>query len=252
MAVWIERTQDGEGRPGAWLLYAVGPPGSELTQVFQLGEAAGPELDRAMALKVRELVDRARATATAEVHHAAAATATTAPPVATTPALALELGGAAALGEPSWQAGPVVAIATTGGVAGARVDGYVLATYAGVVDDAGAAGQVAFRELGAAVGARALTPGSVGFGAGLELGTRLLHARGVTPGGATATEWVVVPTATAAVAVEWRLGRRIELRLAAGAELALTRQQLAVNNTVVTDLGRVRPMARLSLAIFIP
>jgi hypothetical protein len=256
LAVWIERgAPDPADAPHEFVLYLVGRDRSHaLIEVFRLPAGDPAVIDRALALKVRDVLDQVLAR-----EHAASAAGWLAAghdqrPRPRRPCWLAEVGWsfAPALGAPGWQIGPRLG----GGVrhrrrpvdldlsAGIRlVDGFSAYSFAG---------SITTREVPLAVSLRATTGSRPAIGGEVEVGVRWIEAVGVTPFGARGRIIRWLPTTYLGVTGALPLRHGVELRTSLGVDLALHRLRLAVNQVEILDLGRAHPRADLGLALAWP
>jgi hypothetical protein len=263
VVVWVEGpVQLSDGTQEA-VLYVVGQhEGRALLEVVRVPGGRGPDLDRTLALKVRELVDellRDRAQTASQ----GASTSGPGPGMLDSPHEHTQSSGEALRWGPELALG---ALART--QSGAAFGQWGIAAGAGPVLHSGslrlaalaelsflpavtaerAASSVGFWELVPAIGLRGqLREGRIWLGARTGLALAVVHATGHTPSGASrdATERVAA----------WLLGLDLELPIAAGVgallgvELwtKLSHQHFAVNHQEVVDLGRVQPAARFGV-----
>jgi len=266
LAVWVERGGKTKGGELEFVLYIVGRrEGRLLVEVFRVPAKEGPDLDRTLALKVGEVLDRALRKET----QTTAANGWLAPEIPETPEplpatpepvrqrrWLAELDGRWGGGgdAPASQSGAALA----GGVRWRR-DQLALEVLLAVGFDGGLEeledldGTVTTDEVTAAACARLLAKvGPVWAGGGLSAGARFVDAEGTTPRGTTGSDWIAVPTVTAAADVRFPIGRSLEVRGAAGMEWSPDRVTLTVNQQPVVDLGRVRAVAEVALVFSIP
>ncbi len=267
LAVWIERLPPDRGSGPAsppadggdrgeeleFVLYVVGrDPRHALIEVFRLSAADRPMIDRALALKVRDVLD-----AVLDRERAARPSSwlgTDGPPPPDRTRVVLEAGWSFApgLGAPALQEGPTFGLGLRRRVGWLRADLLATCRLVGGFEGSSFAGRVTTSELPLAVVLRATHGDRMALGAQLELGARRVVADGVTPFGATGslTRWI--PTGLAGATAALRLRPGVELRGLVGVDLALHRLRLAVNDVAVVDLGRAHPRADLALAVALP
>jgi hypothetical protein len=254
LVVWVEGSAADDGATH-YVLYVVGSKrGRALMEVFRL-TGSGPEVDRALALKVHEVLDQVLAPPSTAADPAGWVRDREPPPPVRPPPPArpirasgiVELGGLAISGSAGPQAGAVVGAG--GALRRERLRGevYAVAYIASGHDELAVPGRVETDELGVGGGARVVYQlGPLSAGGGLELVGRRIHAIGTTPFGARGerSRWIGAGIGFAEARLP--VGDALELRGAVGAEIALRRQQFSVNEITLIDLGRVRPVARLS------
>ncbi len=212
----------------------------------ELGKSA--DIDRTIALKLRNVLEGLLSRAAASVS-AAPTVAATQPPVtrARWPQAIWRLGlvGAAGVGTNAraeaglgarfhagglrWEASALVALATTIEL------GNDPAVEASEWD-------FGFRFTGLhAAGPRLAVGGLV------EAGARRLFAQASLPNGAINQARVLVPVLWSGPEIRWSLGGRMEICAAAGVEVALQRQRFSIAGVPVADMGRVRFLSLVAL-----
>ncbi len=247
MAVWLDAPAAGE--PRQHVLYVVGEQGGRaLVEVFELPDKEGAAADRAMALKVREVLD------------------TILLPQESPPTVAEWVGREAPKKAPStvllldfstrvsWNAGtfePGLSVQL-----GPRwqlpliVDAFAVLEVGPGVEVARDSGRVDTDRAGVGAGVRVSAKiAPVAVGASAAVVARLVRAEGVTPAGAKGAETVVLPTLVAAAEARWPARSGVQGRVSTGLQLAAIRQVFAVNEQPVADLGRVAPLLEVGLAV---
>ena len=256
LAVWIERGPAIAGSGTDFILYLVGPrDGRALVEVFRLPVATGPAIDRALALKVRDALDRVLATRNDGRTTTAWVGATVAEPPPRRLWFLAELGAgfAAGLGSPANQGGPRLAAGLRARRGGLTLDAFAAMQFVEGFATSSRVGDVITSDLPLALGLRlSAAPGRLSWGGQLELGVRIVDADGVTPFGARGSVRNLVPTTLLGATVALPLRSGVELRALAGVEIALLHLHLAVNEVAVLDLGRIRPVGQLAVVIAIP
>lgn len=245
-ALWLE-----EGGAGDFVLHVVGRrAGRAVVEIVRMPPAVeGPETDRALAIKARDVIEGILAPAADE-----------------DPVRALRPGRPAARGRLAY--GLEVGIVATGGATDAQggfgigaavrfgshvdLELYAAARFMSEVGTAAAAGDVDLAEQDLAAGLRVLGPGRVRLGGTIEAGARWLHAEGTTDGGAMGTASELVPVLSAGPEARLRLRPGVELRAGLAAELAARRQRFALNDVPVLDVGRWRAVGTLALVVTWP
>lgn len=267
LAVWIERGAPQRDDQLEYVLHIVGRrEGRLLVEVLRLSAREGPDIDRALALKVGEVLDRALRDERggAAIAEWIGGDAASDRPHSEVPRVAasfhrrwlteLDVRGGGALDAPSGQLG----VAIAGGVRWQRHDlAAELVGSAGFdagLDADGAGGErVATDEISVAIAGRLLARiDRLWLGAALAGGARFVDAEGTTPLGAVGSEWITVPTVTAGADARWPIAPALEARVAAGLEWSPDRVTLTVNEQPVVNLGRVRAVGELSLVFLIP
>jgi hypothetical protein len=256
------------------LLYVVGErEGRALVEAVRVHGARGPDLERTLALKVREVIAEMRRSQTAAaLLPASAATATgsappsmtkdTAPPPraagSTTPptaawqavlALGARLGSQPRLGLARWglglSVGPVLA------QSGWRFEGLLSASWFPAVTSELGGDRVRFWELATAVSAHAQRRvGPVWMGAHVDPQLVWLDASGTTARGVSGAPysrgiWGVALGADA----EWPLGPQLALDADLQLQVLTSRERFTVNQRELVDIGQLRVRFGLSLVL---
>lgn len=271
LVVWVEHPA-----PRRYVLHYVGRrAGRAVWEHARLNGRAGPSLERAMALKVREVLDEfvrierappttpvsaAPATPTPPTPTTAAAPTASAPPVTSSPGrrgrLALLLELTAAGSSPGGNAGPQLQLGGSLGLAhdalGGRAEAWLGARWASALSHRSELGAVRATEWAPRLGLRLGWPWrSIRVGARVDLSLRVLHATGTRTDGERGSRSAVSPALALGPELALPLSRHWQLRWAPGIELALRAQRFAIDEQAVLDLGRVRAFAELS-AIYMP
>jgi hypothetical protein len=249
LAVWLEPTAS----PRVLLVHMVGPahPRALVEVVRMSAGTGGPELDRAIALKVAEVLDTLRTLAEDQPLVA---------PLLPPPPMGryrVSLDGGALVAGPSGtasaQVGAVVSVALTLEQPTWLGDAFVAVGLPTSEARETADGKSRVGELDVWVGARWLSlEGGWAFGAAAEVGLRFLDADGVTPGGNRGGAGEVTPTLGGFAEGRLRLAGDMWLRLSIGPELALSRRRFTINDAEVLDMGVLRLSGRLALLVMAP
>jgi hypothetical protein len=252
--VWTEGpVQTADGSQEA-ILYVVGQShGRALLEVVRVPGNSGPDMDRTLALKVREIIDTLRR-AQSSTPRADALVPNLSPAGANEPAArftaaaALGVLGAAQSGTPLGQWGATLA-------AGPRLYGRALRL-------SGMLGLVLLprsevRKADARVGLVEITPSLYAHGQAkvgwLWLGARagfalaFVTADGSNARGARGVASEELPSMLLGLDAELPLGSDLGLCLGVQLETRLRRQRFAVDERQIADLGRLRPSALLAL-----
>lgn len=267
LAVWIERGDPHDGEVDV-VLYVVGhKQGRLLVEVFHMPDTDGPALDRAIALKVGEVLDAVLAPPPPEEPEEVVAPAPVAwvadpppvrkppppPPARSVPWVGLGVRGAAGLDQPAAQGGASLGVGFRRPMRAVDADVYLVASAHSGIEREDAAGEVEVADRGVALGLAVHRPfGRLRAGGRAELGARFIGAKGVTALGTPGEKSVVVPEIWLGGEAQLSTGARSAVRLGAGLGWAPDRQRLTINDQPVLDLGRVRPLVELSIVIFIP
>lgn len=247
LVVWVERVA-GAGAHDDYVVYAVGrDPSRALVEVVRVPADGRAGAVRIMALKVSSLIDLLRVAAAGPADVEAAFVRASAAPAAGGAAIFAELGGAAV--GPGGDVGPRPGALAAAGLELARGSGALSVHLSGRLARVGVADEgrdLEVDEVAITVGLRALRRrGRFAAGLGIDLGAWIFAARG-TAGGRTDKALSVIPTVAVAAEGRASLTRRLELRLALGAEVDAIRQRFLLLREPAADLGRWRPMATLS------
>lgn len=253
LAVWVEGPVELADGSSELELYLVGErSGRAVVELLRLPAGKGPDIDRSLALKVREVVD-----VLLESHERLLLNE---PSKATTEA---DYG-------PSWGwiYGAGVFAATQSGsrfgqwgvgleggvflrVSDCRLAGEALLHLHGQVEIEDEHGQVFVNEVTPGVGIRNLVdyrPFSFGVLLGFQM--RIIDARGVTPSSAEGDNQTVLPSFLAAGETQLEFDKVLALRLDLGLQMAVQQKVYAINNREVAILGQLRPFAQLGLVFW--
>jgi hypothetical protein len=265
LAIWIEESSSQEPSVREFIVYGVGRQEHRaLIEVARIRADEAPDTMRALALKVGAFIDTVLAVKERGPELARGIDGE-GPPPAPLPesrsrsSFVAEVGALGAISTTSAGAQGGLAVA-----AGARLDrgAQLLELYAGLglltdlhVDSA--AGDLTVREKRVVGGVRALfvpeqVRPRVAFGALVEGGARLLTADGVSPSGGRGGVGRTVPVLAFGGEARLLLGASAALRAAIGLEVEATRQTFDIDEVPAADLGRVRPMAMISLVFSVP
>jgi hypothetical protein len=283
-AVWLEATDDVAGAPG-FLLYVVGGrSGRAVVEVVRLPAATdGPDVDRALALKVSEIVESAL-----DADKPAFGSALNAP-AAPRVARALPVSPknssvnprnlpVSPKKKPEPEPPPLppdqvelmvggVVLSPAGsmnGQLGFRLGlGYVVQTALLQLEVDGSGelltpqssstenGRVRTTEQSFAVGFGILSRGQTQLGAALEGSMRWLHAEGYFGREKTGTAMMLVPTLRLGPELRTALWRQAWLSLSAGGEWTPVERLFSLADAPIADLGRWRADAVLSFVVSI-
>jgi len=266
-AVWLDVASERNGMR-EFVLYVVGGTGGRaVVQMVRIpAERDGPEVERALALKVTDIIEASlssRPGAGADLARALPpANASSAELRASGPAgkdtqravtWRLGLGvGVAGMG-PSGTAGPqgagrasVMAVASLRPV---DIESFVAFEMPTPSHAESAAGSIQVSEQSGFAGMRVLSKGALQLGAELEGGWRWLHAAGSTPDGSHDEVSKFVPLLRAAPVLRVPVGERMGVSFSLGLEWMTVRQRFAAEDVVLLDLGRARASACISFVI---
>ena len=247
-AVWVELTEREA------LLYVVGSRDERaLLEIVRIPADESSDLDRALALKLADIIDSTARFALDEEPPAMAAPSVREEPPSST-------AGVQVRGEVEWRlaapAGSAPVQTAVGGGVGlaaafrplwlegvAGVDGVFAARLAD-----GDRGTVTTSEFVPWLAFRALADlGWLALGAGLRANLRVVFAEGVSPLGNIGDSTVFVPSVALAGIGVLRIVGGLSVRVRFGLEGAFVRQRFLVNSQSLGDLGGVRFFAALGI-----
>lgn len=260
VGVWVEQLSQGEAGT-EFLVYVVTRRKNRvLVEVVRLPGGEEPETDRALAIKVRDVLDTLFAGTgepTLEQPMVTRAQSET-PRTGTTPSWfwlvqAGLVGVSAGNGSTEQQLGGAIGTGARyrarGWLAEALLAGWLLN---GTESEASGA-RVRTRELELNAGVRALIANDdLAAGAHLEFLTRFVSADGTASDGRTGDVFRLVPALRLGPEVRILFGPNVALRVAAGADLALRRQRFSVTGDEIVDLGSLRGSAEAGVIIALP
>jgi hypothetical protein len=251
LALWVDEDRL-EGNEREVVVYMVARRrGRALVEVVRVRAGADAELDRAIAVKAREVLE----VVTAPPEDLAAAVAEPAP---TSPAEALGVGLALDLAFFGATASGAGADPQLGGIAGAGfalrgqswfAEALFRARLPSLLGDDIPEGRVEVREVALGGALRAgWRDAPLRLGALVALDARWLSAEGTTPRGASGAADRVVPAIAfgpelGVAPLDWLLARAT-----VGVELAWRRQRFLVNDEPILDVGVARGMAEIGLS----
>jgi hypothetical protein len=253
-AIWVESGSPASD-PIAVVLYLVSDRRAQaLVEVVRLAaDSDGPDVDRALAIKVREVLRAARSNPEASMASIVTSrpVAIRRPGAAIAPLLAL---GGSVVPLPARSAQASLVLSAGARLAQVRVPGMwelrATAHLNGATATETAAGRVEVAETAVSVAAVGL--GSVGrlrAGGGIALGARRLDAAGTTRlfNSGAAVRWT--PIASVGPEVRLGVGGGLELGAVVALELAARGERFALNREVVVDVGRARLVCDFLLVI---
>lgn len=266
VAVWVERVPSGDTEQEYVVHVASRRHDRVLIAVVRLPGPESAEIDRALALKVREVIAQVLA---ASVEHAAVAPPEPPrteppprprpprPPAPESPRAGVVL-DVSLLGASSGNGGGDEQLGARLG-AGARLRGAGW-TVEALVSGGAASGsrteqrgrEVETRELLALASARVLLSSRwAAAGAYASAGTRIVSASGRATDGRTGDATKLVPMVILGPEVRAALGDSVALRAAMGIELALRRQRFSVEGDVLGDVGSLRGVGEVGVVVAI-
>jgi hypothetical protein len=252
LVVWVD-AREVSGEAGS-VLHIVGPRSNgepELVSLSEVPEGAGPEIERALALKVREALDQ-RMWSEDEPHEDELEPSEEpeeedamlpAEPVRWTAPIA-EVGiGASGVGGSIGAQGEMFLAAgiTSGGGGIGRLEVLAALRRPTAADVANAAGRVRIEELAAGLDGRYLIAlGAMSAGAHTSVWVRRISAFGEAVTGETGAAVRYVPVARLGPEVRWQVLPHLSLRAAGLAEISIYRRWFTLHGERVSDLGRFR------------
>lgn len=260
VGVWVETAND------VHVVYVVTRRRNRvLVEVVRLPGGESPETDRALAIKVRDVLDLLFAGAGGEPD----VTATLRPP----PVRASTHRQPVATPEPSWWwllqggfAGVTKGNGSTSGEVGAALasgvrhgsrslffEGLAGAWLLNGTDRSSNAASVRTRELELSLSFRALVASRL-FAGGLHVDgvMRVVAAHGTAANGDTGDATPVVPLVRIGPELRWRVIPNLDVRVAGGFDLALRRQRFSVVGEEITDLGTLRASYEVGVVVALP
>jgi hypothetical protein len=260
IVVWVETAEETQTEGEELVLYMVGQKRDRaLIEVARLPSSDPPSVDRALALKIREVLESVLSE----------------PPPQN---LARQIGGRAqrqrgAPSTPKERPGPAlrllaelgIVVATDPQVGGsfgvggqveiapwlveASLDGYV----ASDLKASGPEGRVIADERGVVGGLHVLHAlGPAAIGASLYGGARLLDLEGFSSDGRYGSAARTIPILRLAPELRVAVLERLHLCARVGLEAALTREQFTIEGAPIFHLGRARGFGNLSLLFSVP
>ncbi len=255
LALWVQGPVPLSDRSEELVLYLVGEHrGRALVEVLQIPCGAGPEVDRTLALKTREVLDDILSGVPSESlleEPESAMPVKAASPLGWFVDLGLAIGSQKRSNLGQWGlslgAGGHLRIADSISL-GARLSFRLFPS----VDIETEQGRVTFHELDPGLYLIGLLHPLPFLAVGLQQGALLgfVDAEGTTPSGASGSSVELVPSLLSELMVELELRTGLVLRLGAGLEVNLRKLRFAVNDEEVANLGRIRPQGQAALVLF--
>jgi hypothetical protein len=252
LVVWVD-ARDVSGEAGS-VLHIVGPRSNgepELVSSSEVPEGNGPEIERALALKVREALDQ-RMWSEVEEHdeelelleepEEEEELLPTAPVRWMAPIAEAGLGASGIGGSIGAQAEVFAGAGITSGGAGiGRFEVLAALRMPAAADVANAAGRVRIEEMAAGLDARYLIAhGSLSAGAHTSVWVRRISAFGEAATGETGAAVRYVPVSRLGPEFRWQVLPHLSLRAAGLAEISIYRRWFTLHGERVSDLGRFR------------
>lgn len=240
-----------------------------LVEVVRLPGGASPETDRALAIKVRDLLDSLFAGSGGEPEvvstlrpERAEARPTPAPAPTPPPAPALSWswllqGGFAGVtrgnGSMDGQLGAALASGVRRGSRTWFLEGLAGVWFLSGTDDDFRGAAVRTRELELELSSRALFARErFALGLHLDAALRVLSAHGTASDGRTGEATSFIPLLRLGPEARFRASKNVDVRGAGGFDLALRRQRYSVVGEEVTDLGTMRGSFELGVVVALP
>jgi hypothetical protein len=259
VGVWVESSDD------LHLVYVVTRRRNRaLVEVVRLPGDTSPETDRALAIKVRDVLETVFAgaggqrdlTPTLRPERAPGSSPRERPAPESHWSWLLQGGAAGVTGGNGSNDGELGAALATGARHGARqlfVEGVAGLWLLEGTDRNVARAAVRTRELELSLSLRGLVDVET-FAVGAHFGfvSRVVAAKGTAPDGRTGEATSLVPLLRLGPELRWRATRNVDLRAAGGFDLALARQRFSVVGEPVTDLGTTRTSYELAVVVALP
>lgn len=259
LAVWVEGPNKLSDGSSELVLYLVGErSGRAVVELLRLPAGKGPDVDRSLALKVREVVDTL--ISTESPHQNLLNSSVKRPtqdrkPMEPGPSLSWVYGaGVIAATQPGTRFG-LWGAALDGGVwwdlSGFRIAGEAMLHLHGQVEIVNEYGRVFIDDITPGIGMRGLVdylPFSFGTLLGFQL--RVVDATGVTLSGSEGDDQSVMPCFITALDAQLEFDTVIALRLDIGLQFALRPKLYTVNDRELAELGQPRPFAQLGVAFW--
>jgi hypothetical protein len=252
VAVWAEPAVELENGSREAVLYVVGhKQGRALVEIVRIPGGEGPDVDRSLALKVRELVDEVRANRAKAAENdlmLEPAAASSAPSEPGWGARVLVAGALAPLsGSALGQWGARIAAGPAWREDALRVSALAELTIFPELEVDATAGKANLFELAPGVLAHAQwRQGAVWVGLRAGLALSLLAAEGQSPSGrGDARE--IAPSWLAGVDVELPISDGLGVAAAVDLQTRIRRQRFSIDEDEVVDLGRLRPLVSIAL-----
>jgi hypothetical protein len=260
LAVWTEESPRTPPSEREVLLYIASRRKSRvLVDVAQLPASDGPDAARALALKVREVLDTLIASKRADPAIALVPqrpVAAVRSRDATRRWLLIEAGAVSSGttgANAGVQAGATVGIGARVRQAPLRLELVAIAQALNALEARSGSSYVRASEVDLAASLRLLARGAALRGGGhLEAGARLIDAEGATADGRSGEASRHVPFVRLGPELRLALGGALELRAAVGFEAALRRQRFVIDGARVLELGMLRGLGELSLLVALP
>lgn len=258
VGVWVDSSND------LHLVYIVTRRRNRaLVEVVRLPGGSSPETDRALAIKVRDVLDTLFAGAGGEPEVETTLRperAQTPPEPARIPTQSwwwLLQGGFGGVtggnGSTDAQLGAALASGLRHGSPGAFFEGLAGIWLLSGTDDDLPTAAVRTRELELQLSSRALLASdALAFGLHFDAGLRVVAAHGTASDGRTGEATSLVPLLRLGPELRFRATKNVDLRGAAGFDLALRRQRYSVVGEEVTDLGSTRASFELGVVVALP
>jgi hypothetical protein len=261
VALWVERVSMGQDST-EFLVHVVSRRRDRvLVQVVTLPGPESPETDRALAVKVTEVltsvldaqsVDLAPAIVERREPAAPAVQKRSAGPRAGVVVEAGALGASSFNGDDDAQLGATASAGARLSYSALQAEAVARFGAASGMQAAGQGGTVETNEMLVAGALRVLLAGRYGsVGGHAGAGVRIVQARGEAEDGRTGEASRTVPFVAFGPEARANLSPSIALRAGLGMEVALRRQVFAVEGAPVAELGTVRGLAEMMLVIVI-
>jgi len=259
LAVWVEGPNKLSDGSSELVLYLVGErSGRAVVELLRLPAGKGPDVDRSLALKVREVVDTL---ILPESHHGHLLNrpekepSQDRGPFEPGPSLGWVYGAGVFAATQSGTRFGLWGAALDGGVwsslSGFRIAGEVTLHLHGQIEIENEYGRVFIDETTPGIGVRGLVdylPFAFGTLLGFQL--RIVEATGVTLSGSEGDEQSVMPCFIAALDAQLDFDTVLALRIDIGLQFALRPKLYTINNRELAELGPPRPFAQLGVVFW--
>ena len=248
LVAWVDPPLDRPDGTREVVIYAVGRrEGRAVLEVVRVPGRAGPDVDRTLALKLREVVD-ALLEARDAGQDALLVPAAPPPAIAAVGQVGVQVVVIADTDLGQWGALGELGVQTELSGLQLRAGGGLALAPSVEVERAGQ--RVRFSELAPQLSASASVRAgalAIGLGTGVVLG--VVQAEGLAAGGERGDRRFTLPSVRALLVAELDLTARVGVALALGVDARFQRQRLEVAGEPLADLGQLRPVGTLALVL---
>jgi hypothetical protein len=262
LGVWVDEAPPTADGREVHLYIASRRKNRVLVEIARLPALGGPDADRALALKVREVLDSLLTTPMGDdpvvglepVRHSSSSAERD--PARMVGRFVVEAGGISAAtlgGSGGVHTGLTLGVGGRLSLRPASLELIATGQALSALEDHGSAGDAAASELDLGASLRVLTRGATFAGGGrLDAAVRFVEASGSAPDGRTGSVSRVVPVIRLGPELRIELARALSLRAAIAGEVALRRQRFRIDGETVLDLGAARGFGELCLVAALP